>query len=627
MSFSQNAEKATRLITTILAFSIGVFHLLNVAGILVSSAMSLRVVHVMTLLMIGFLIYPKNKDKLSKLDIITKILGIIVSLFTGLYLLGRWQGIAESGGVTTTNDMTVGIIMVALVLFATYKFLGKALAIIVLVFILYPFLGPYLPGLLNSKTYTLSRVFNFIFTSTQGIYGIPISVSASYIVLFCIYGSFLNTFGVGDFMFKLASSLTGNLTAGTSKTSVLFSALAGMISGSAAGNVAVTGSLTIPMMKRRGYKPHVAAAVEAIASTGGQIMPPIMGAAAFIMAEMIGQPYNNIMKAAIIPAFLYFLSIYIIVHLTAVKDNVDQKDSNVKKLSIWEVLKEGWYFIIPIIVLVVFLVRGMSPFKAAFYSIIAMIVVYLISTRDFSKSFLMKVFRSIEKGAYDTVPIAVACAAAGIIVGIISLTGVGAKLSNMIIVVSNGQLIIALLLTALTSIILGMGLPTTAAYLVLASVVAPALVKMGLAPLTAHMFVFFYGCISTITPPVALASYVAAGIAGADTNKVGYTAFKFGLPSYILPFMFVFGPSLLLEGTVIEIITTIIISAIGIYAIAVSIVGFYKVSISMAYRLPIFLAGLLLINQGYITDAVGIGVLVLLHLLILKRKHKLEQLT
>ncbi|HOO12734.1 MAG TPA: TRAP transporter fused permease subunit, partial [Bacillota bacterium] len=377
-------------------------------------------------------------------------------------------------------------------------------------------------------------------------------------------------------------------------------------------------------MKKEGYKPHVAAAVEALASTGGQIMPPVMGAAAFIMAEIIGQPYKNIMKAAIIPAILYFLAVYVIVHLTALKGKIDYSEEKAKsdKQPILAVIKEGWYYVIPIAVLIYLLLQGLSPFKAAYYSIFSMLIVYLIAKRDFSLDFVKKIFRSIVEGTYDTVSIAIACAASGIVIGIITLTGVGAKLSNLIITISNGQLLIALVLTMITGIILGMGLPTTAAYLVLASVVAPGLVEMGLSQITAHMFVFFYGCISTITPPVALASYVAAGIAGADVGKVGWTAFLFGLPSYVLPFMFAYGPSLLMQGTAVEIITNLIGGIIGIYAIAASIVGYYKVDLPMAYRIPMFVAGILLIDQGYVTDIIGIAALALLYGLIVLRMRK-----
>ncbi|NPV43714.1 MAG: TRAP transporter fused permease subunit [Firmicutes bacterium] len=622
MSFSCKVGRFFNISAAVLAVGIGIFHIMNVSGIILMSAMTIRVLHLTAMLTIAFLLYPKNKDTISLCDYVIKFTGIVASILTGAYVLIRWQSIIESGGAANEVDTIIGIAMVLLILLATYKTLGKSLTFITLVFVLYPFFGPFMPGILQSRAYSVSRVFNFLYTTTQGIYGIPIGVSSSYIILFCIYGAFLSQFGAGDFMFKLASSFTSNLVAATAKTAIVFSTLVGMISGSAAGNVAVTGSLTIPMMKRKGYKAHIAAAIEAIASTGGQIMPPIMGAAAFIMAELIGQPYTSIMRAAIIPALLYFLTIYIIVHLTALKGNIDLAEENAEKEPSFKIISEGWYFILPIIVLILMMVIGFSPFKAAYYSTISLLAVYIIAKRDFSRELLIKIVSSIKKGVYDTIPIAIACAASGVIMGTIALTGVGSRLSNLIITISNGELIIALVLTMITSIILGMGLPTTAAYLILASVVAPALVKMGLPILTAHMFVFFYGCISTITPPVALASYVAAGIAGANANEVGWTAFKFGLVSFILPYMFAFGPSLLLEGSAVQIITTIIVSVIGIFAIAASIVGYYKIKLSGLYRVLLFLTGILLVNQGFVTDLIGLGTLALILLKIHRKSYK-----
>lgn len=622
MSFSCKVGRFFNISAAVLAVGIGIFHIMNVSGIILMSAMTIRVLHLTAMLTIAFLLYPKNKDTISLCDYVIKFTGIVASILTGAYVLIRWQSIIESGGAANEVDTIIGMAMVLLILLATYKTLGKSLTFITLVFVLYPFFGPFMPGILQSRAYSVSRVFNFLYTTTQGIYGIPIGVSSSYIILFCIYGAFLSQFGAGDFMFKLASSFTSNLVAATAKTAIVFSTLVGMISGSAAGNVAVTGSLTIPMMKRKGYKAHIAAAIEAIASTGGQIMPPIMGAAAFIMAELIGQPYTSIMRAAIIPALLYFLTIYIIVHLTALKGNIDLAEENAEKEPSFKIISEGWYFILPIIVLILMMVIGFSPFKAAYYSTISLLAVYIIAKRDFSRELLIKIVSSIKKGVYDTIPIAIACAASGVIMGTIALTGVGSRLSNLIITISNGELIIALVLTMITSIILGMGLPTTAAYLILASVVAPALVKMGLPILTAHMFVFFYGCISTITPPVALASYVAAGIAGANANEVGWTAFKFGLVSFILPYMFAFGPSLLLEGSAVQIITTIIVSVIGIFAIAASIVGYYKIKLSGLYRVLLFLTGILLVNQGFVTDLIGLGTLALILLKIHRKSYK-----
>lgn len=625
MGLYQKLENVNKKLLFMLAFFIGVFHILNIAGIVAMSAMTVRVVHLMVMMAIAFLAFPAYSKKPA--TEVLRLIFFVLTFVTGFYILKRWEGIINSGGLTNSLDTVMGLIMVLVVLEATRRSIGKALMIIALLFVMYPFIGQYLPGILQSRAYDVERVFSWLFTTTQAIYGIPISVSASYIILFCIYGAFLNEFGVGDFFFKVSSSLTSGLIAGTAKTAIVFSALVGMISGSAAGNVAVTGSLTIPMMKKNGYRPETAASVEAIASTGGQIMPPIMGASAFLMAEMIGIPYSHIMKAAVLPAILYFLTIYIIVHLTALRRNIDFGETEGETVSFLETLKEGWYFVIPIAGLIALLISGYSPFKAAYYSLVAMLVVYTVAKRDFSLSFLKRIIEAIVKGARDAGSIAIACGAAGIIVGIITLTGIGSKLSSLIVVFSYGKLLLALLLTMLASIVLGMGLPTTAAYLVLATVVAPALEQMGLPILTAHLFVFFFGCISTITPPVAMASYVAAGIAGANATKVGWTAFKFGLVSFILPFMFAFSPSLLLEGPLLVVLQTVVLSIIGVAAIACSIVGFYKIVLPKIFRAALLVGGILMVNQGIYTDIAGIAILLLVFLSIINKHKKSLEVT
>lgn len=608
----EKVQNFYKTLASIMAVIVGSFHLLYVSGVLVVSSMPLRVIHLMFMASIAILIRLKTKRN-THLSLALRGAGVLLSCAVGIYILTRWQAIIESGGVTTSIDTYFGIAMVALILVITWKSIGKVLSAIVTLFLLYPFVGPYMPGLLENRAYSLDRTFSFLFASTQGIYGIPISVAASYIVIFCIYGAFLSEFGAGDFLFKFSSALTSKLTAATAKTSIVFSALVGMISGSAAGNVAVAGAISIPMMKKRGYSAVNAGAVQAVAATGGQIMPPVMGAAAFLMVELTGVPYSGIMKAAVISALLYFLSIFFIVHFTSLKDKVDLRDNSREVYVLSEVLKEGWYLALPIIALMYFLITGFSPFKAAYYSTIMLIVVYVIAsilsekkvTYGFVKNLVLKILKSIEKGAYDTVPISIACAASGLIVGVITMTGIGAKLTNLIIAASNDVMLLAMIYTMIISIILGMGLPTTAVYLIVASVVAPALVKMGMPLLTAHLYVFFFGCISTITPPVALASYVSAGIADADINKVGWTAFKYGLVSFILPYMFVFGPALLMQGSVVEIITSVLVSIVGVYALSISIVGYYKSNINMAYRVMLFIGGILLVNQGYVTDIIG----------------------
>ncbi|MBC7332116.1 MAG: TRAP transporter fused permease subunit [Synergistetes bacterium] len=584
-----------------------IVHILNVSGIISLSAMSLRAFHLMMMLFLCFSASLLKETTNNKLKFVGNVALLVLSLLSGIYILIRWEDIALSGGVTVESDIWLGVLTVFLVLEATRRAAGTALALISALFLIYPFVAPYLPFVLKGKGYSLSRVMSFLFASTEGLFGIPIGVSSTYIILFCIYGAFLSEFGASDFLYKFASSLTKNVIAAAAKTSIVFSALVGMISGSAAGNVAITGSLTIPMMIREGYSPEKAGAISAVAATGGQIMPPIMGAAAFIMAEIIGKPYVSIMKAAVLPAILYFLSIFIIVHLEAKKGRFKEYKAEEVELKFLEVIKGGWHFIIPIAVLVYVLVRGYSPFKAAYYSILTLLAIHLISKRKFDKDFLIKTLNALEKGAKDTLSIAIACAASGIIVGVLSLTGLGIRISSMIFTLSAGAKLLALIWTMVFSIILGMGLPTTAAYLILASVVAPTLVKMGVPLLSAHLFVFFFGCVSTITPPVALASYVAAGIAKANLNKVGWTAFKYGLVSFILPYMFVYSPTLLLEGTFIKVVGSFLFAALGVFAIASAIVGYIGVELKVWQRAFLLVAGVLLIKEGLITDLLGLG--------------------
>lgn len=608
LSFNDKLCKINRIIATAVAFAIGMLHLLNVSGLILLSSTTLRVTHLMAMLVIALLMYSRQ-EKNNLGNTLMKMAFVLAAIAASVHLLTRWVDIASSGNVTNTADMIFGIIMVLVVLEATRRKVGAMLAAICLVFLIYPFVCQWLPGILQGRGYRPQRVFAFLYASSDGLYGIPISVSAGYIIIFCIYGAFLSEFGAGAFLFDLSTAVTRKLSAATAKTAIFFAALVGMISGSAAGNVAISGSLTIPMMKKRGYTAEQSGAITAVAATGGQIMPPVMGAAAFIMAELTGISYIGIMKAAIIPALLYYLSLLFVVHYEAKKGNIDQAhDANVRPLG--EIIKQGWHNLVPILLLIVLLLMGYSPIKSAYFSTIALVIVYCIDKlvrKEFKlKETLLKIVHAVAGGAKDTSTMAIACAASGIIVGILSLSGLGSKIATVIVTVSGGSIFVALVLTMIASIILGMGLPTTAAYLVLASVIVPALTNMGLPVLTAHMFVFFFGCISTITPPVALASYVSAGIAGASLNKVGWLAVRYGLVSFVLPYMFVYGPSLLMQDSIGAIIQTVIASCIGIFGIALGLAGYFRTKINTILRLLLIAGGLLLVMEGLITDIIGI---------------------
>jgi len=524
-------------------------------------------------------------------------------------MIFSWEEIAMSGGDTTSLDIFAGVVILFLILEATRRGIGLLLSIICLIFFTYPFYSQFLGGVFYSKGYSLERMSEFLTTTSQGVYGIPLGVSASYIILFSIYGSFLSQFGAGNFFFKFAMRITKNMHAASAKTAVIFSTLLGMISGSAAGNVAVTGTLTIPMMKKEGYQNHQAGAIEAVVSTGGQIMPPVMGAAAFIMAEIIGKPYTEIMKAGLLPALLFFASTFFVVHFQAKKNGLKPKKYKDDGESTIMVLLNGLQFIIPFLSLIGMMLYGYSPFKASFFSIIILLFLNILWNRKISFNFLINCQKAIVEGTINIVPIAVACAAAGIIAGTLGITGLGSKISGLILTWSLGIPILALFMTMVVAIILGMGLPTTAAYLILATVVAPALSEIGVPMLTAHMFVFFFGCVSTITPPVALAAYVAAGIAKANINKVGWTAFAYGITCYILPFIFFYSPALLLNDSLYIILLSIISSLAGVFCISLFVIGFFKRELNLYFRLFLCIAGILLLLQGYITDMLGAMIL------------------
>jgi len=630
-------QKNLDRLVSFIAIGLSLWHLSIVAGVGSYSTMDIRSIHLTVMLVLVFLVTKKSlvpststDDEVAatgdaaalstassreKTDLALRVLLALFSLGAGVYTYLRWKPIAFSGGVTSDLDAWVGVVLIILVLLAVMRRIGLLLSLIAIVFLIYPLVAPYLPSFISGRGYSVERVAIFMATGTEGIFGIPLGVSASYIIIFTIFGAFLNNFGAGDFFFRMASLATRGTRAASAKTAVIFSTLLGMISGSAAGNVAVTGTMTIPMMKREGYKPNQAGAIEAVVSTGGQIMPPIMGAAAFIMAEIIGIPYREVMKAGLIPALLFFSSILFIVHLRALKSDmaisVDTRSSD----SFLSIFLPGLRFVVPFVLLIGMMVMGYSPFRASFVALLVLLFgCFFFEVRDL-KNYIRKVFKSLEEGALAVLSIAAACAAAGIVAGVLSMTGIGSQISAIIIGISAGQPVIALGLTALMAIVLGMGLPTTAAYVILATVVAPPLVQMGIPNLTAHMFVFFFGCISTITPPVALASYVAAGIAGSDINKTSWTAFAYGITSYILPFMFFFGPALLMDGSAIEIVLAVAVGLISVFCIAAAVVGYFLQPLGAIGRITMAASGLLLMYQSLATNVIGLGLLIAVFLL------------
>ena len=456
--------------------------------------------------------------------------------------------------------------------------------------------------------------------SYEAIYSSPMNASATMVFMFMVFGAFLGMSGAGNFFIDLAMSIAGSKRGGPAKVAVISSALFGTVSGNSVANVVSTGSFTIPLMKSIGYRPTFAGAVEATASTGGQIMPPILGSAAFIMAELIGAPYSEIMLASIIPALLYFFTVFMIVDIEAAKnDLVGVERSKLPKKSY--VLK-NIYMLLPLVVLTIVLTfMGQSPIRAASWGVITCIVVYVIKNKKLDVKLIID---AMSEGARSACGMICACGTAGIVVGVLNMTGAGIKFTSFVFDISGGYLFAALVLTMLASLVLGMGLPTSASYIICAAVAAPALIEMGLSPMQSHMFVFYFACISAITPPVAMAAYAGASIAGAKPMAVGFTACKLGICAFIVPYMFCYAPSLLWKGSALEIISVIVSSMIGAVMLSYGLeryAGCFSVPIGILPAIGLIGFSMLLIIPGTVTDLIGLaGGLFILALIYLRRK-------
>ncbi len=534
-----------RIIAYALAVAGVVFQLYN-AGFGVLTEIQMRSFHWMYISFISFLCYSAISARKNDRVPIYDVLFAVVSFACCLYIYIVWPRIANSFGFTNMVDTVFGIILALLVLEITRRAIGWPLVILSAIFLLYAFFGGYIKGVFASKNFNVTQVIRTLYASTDGIWGAPLGISASYVILFILFGSFLQASGGGELFTDIAFALVGKYRGGPAKSAVVSSCMFGMISGAAVANVVATGTFTIPLMKKGGYKPHYAGAVEAVSSCGGQFMPPIMGAAAFMVATNCNVPYGVVAISAIIPALLYYFYLFICLDAEAKKEGL--KGLSAENLpDAWKALKARGHMLIPLVVLIYLLVNSYSPGKSVFWSIVLLIV--CATLRKNTRMGPKKLLGAIVDGVNGAMPVAIACACAGIISGVVSLTGLGLRFSSILIHLSNGNQLFMLLLTMISSIIMGMGLPTTAAYIILSVLTGPALVSLGINQLAAHFFIFFFACISTITPPVALSAYAGAGIAGANPMKTGWTAFRIGLAGYIVPFLVVYKPSLLLIGT------------------------------------------------------------------------------
>lgn len=541
----------------------------------------------------------------KRLALFLTLLAIVTGIYTLLNIEKFINRLAFVDPLTVW-DLFFGVLTILLLLEATRRTIGLSLPIISIIFLLYGYYGKYLPGMLYHKGYSIKDLIEYLYISPNGIFGLPTQVSATYLYLFLIFSSFLEKTGAGLFFTDMALALTGRWRGGSAKTSVIASSLFGTISGSAVANVMVDGWITIPLMKRSGYSPPYAAAVEAVASTGGQIMPPVMGITAFVMAEILGIPYGKVCVHAAIPAALYYLSVFFQVDLAAARMGLKGlSDSEVPK--IWEQMARKGYLLLSLVLLIYFLVSGYTASTAVLVGIGSVYLLSLIgqSTRLGVK----KLAETLESAAKSALPVASACACCGIIIGITLLTGLGHRLSSLILSLAGEHILLLLFMVMIVALILGTGMPTVGAYITVVALLVPAIIKLGFHPIAAHMFAFYFAVISMVTPPVALAAYAAAGIANCSLWKAGAAAFKLCLAGFIVPYMFMFGYPLLFIGSYGEIAWSVFAAAIGIWCLAQAIEGYSFRRLHVIERIILFAAALLLIHVGIVTDMIGFGLL------------------
>ena len=615
------------LIASSLAIALAMYHIF-VAGFGTPESLSFRSTHLSAMLLLAFLIYPMFRGSLSEpvwqtgqpgnakraIGFAIDIAMIALVLAVQIYLLADIEELQAREGSPDEDDIVFGWILVGVVIEATRRAVGWAMVIITGFFVFQTLKADWFVGMFYGPPVAVDTFIDAQFIQTIGIFGIPLLVASTYIVLFIIFGAILIRSGAGRFFIDLAVSLTGHRLGGPAKASVVASAFLGTVSGSATANVVTTGSFTIPMMKNLGYRPRFAAAVEACASSGGQLTPPIMGAAAFIIAEFMRVPYIHVVVAAIVPTFLYFSTMYFMVHLEADKFGIARVPRD-QLPKFGEVLREGWHLMLALVVLVVLLIMGRTVTLAAFWAIFALFALSFVNSA--TRMSPVDLLSALETGVRSSIPVTVACACAGIIIGCTFTSGLGLKFTNSVIEMSGGYLMVLLILTALAAIVLGMGITTTAVYITVAALIVPALIEIGVNPMSAHLFAFYFGVVSTITPPVALASFAAAAIAGTNPMMTAVESARVGIAKYLVPFVFVYNPALLFEGPLWLTAYSTVAAFIGVWMLSVSLEAWFRTTLGPVPRLAAAIGAVammyppmipLLGISGFAVNGVGIAI-------------------
>ncbi|GHV44025.1 C4-dicarboxylate ABC transporter [Synergistales bacterium] len=600
MGIIDTAIPLNKRIVTFLAMVLSIIHILNVWMTFPSHTMrGLHLAFIFSLIYLG-----KSFDTKKPIACGINLIELIVGAFCCMYYAINYENLAYRMNSLTSFDKLVGVLLILIIVDATRRTIGMSMAIVTSVFLLYLFYGYLLPGFLNHARYSLGRIVGHMYVGSNGIFGTLLQMSCTYLALFTLLGSFLDACGASNSFISIAMKLTGRLQGGPALAAVVASCLFGMINGSAVVNVVTTGTFTIPMMKELGIAAHVAAAVEAAASTGGQLMPPVMGTGAFIMADITGVPYSEVIVRAAIPALVYFIGVFSGVYFYVKRQNIPKIDPSV--LPSGKTILQDTYLLIPMAVVLVLILRHYSPPYAAFWSVVVAVVLIFIRDIRVPKAVMANLGKSLVDGAINLSGVAIGLACAGIITGVVTLTGIGNKFVSLVIAISGGQPFLSLVLVAVACLILGMGLPTSAAYVITATMAVPAMMAMNLPVFACHLFVFYFAVIAPVTPPVAIAAYAGAGIAEASPNKAGIQSFIFALPAFLMPFMFVYNPLLLYQGDMIECLVAGITAIVGAVAIGACTQGYFTTHLNAVARLIVGASALLLIHPDNITDAIGI---------------------
>lgn len=603
-SLRRELDSAGKRVVVMVAILWMLFHIAVAAQFLFLTPHKIRIVHLGFALLMTYLMAPVSRrsdiNKIGLPDMGFAALAAVV--FCGLFF--RYDVLVQMGGRYETVDIVLGIMGILLMYEAARRVISPGLMVLSLIVLSYSFLGIYLPGTLHHTGFTLQRIVQHLFLTGEGVFGFALGVSAETIVIFVIFGAILQEVGIADYFYDLSNAIAGRQRGGPAKVAVISSSLMGMVSGETSANVATTGSFTIPLMKRVGYSPNFAGAVECAASAGGQILPPVMGATAFMLADTLGIPYIKLAIAAILPALLYFTSVFSTVHFRAVRLELSGT-KDVKRD--WIVLAKRSYLMLPLVGIVVLLMKNFTPTFAAFWGGIVTAVLLSLLNKE-TRLNREKVVRIFYNAAKTAMSLAVACGVVGIIVGTFSMTGITMTIARMIFQVTGGIKLLTLAMTMLVAMILGMGLPTSAAYVLASISAAPALTMVGIDLMPAHLFVFYYGCMSTITPPVATGAYTAAGLSGGNPNKIGFLSMRLAIAGFIVPFLFIYMPDLLLSSEVnlFATVTSFAVTFIGLIFLSAAFEGAFIRKVKMPKRILFAATALLLIWPNLLISAVGL---------------------